>query len=219
MASVQALVSLVGGHDFPPARGWFEILGLSQSGMLSGKVWQIASYGLLHGGWWHLGINALFILLFGSRIEHMAGHRMMLLAMLSGVLGGGLFHLLLGAGLLVGISGGCMALLLLLTTLSPESRMMPLGVSGRSLGLGILLAAGLLALVDPSVRIPGLNDFGRWIEAQGMGAWFKMGHACHLGGGLAGWLIGRWTLRQRVTLESLRRNRLRREAKGVYPER
>jgi membrane associated rhomboid family serine protease len=37
-----------------------------------------------------------------------------------------------------------------------------------------------------------------------------MGHACHFGGALAGWLYGRWMLRQRVTLEKLRRDRARR---------
>ena len=119
--------------------GWLTTLGLSRAAFLSGKIWQIASYGLVHGGWWHAGLNALCVWVIGARVEHIAGHRTMLRATLAGVLGGGLGHLLLGgAGLLVGLSGGCMALLLLTTTLSPQSRMMPLPVSGRSLGLGLL---------------------------------------------------------------------------------
>jgi hypothetical protein len=40
-----------------------------------------------------------------------------------------------------------------------------------------------------------------------------MGHACHFGGGMAGWLFGRWLLRPRISLERLRRDRERREAK------
>ncbi len=209
---IQALVVGVGGHDLPPARGWFETFGLSRSGFLSGNVWQIGSYGWLHGGWWHAGINVGMLLLIGSRIEHMVGRRTMLLTVLAGVVGGGVAHLLLGNGLLVGISGGCMALLILLTTLSPESRMAPLPVSGRSLGLGILFAAGILALVNPAAGIPGFRDVGQWAVTRGWAVWFQMGHACHLGGGLAGWMVGRWWLRPRVTLKSLRRNRQRREA-------
>ncbi len=214
VVAIQAIVSLSGGHDLLPARGWFETFGLSRGGFLSGKLWQIFSYGLLHGGWWHAGLNAMLILLFGSRIEHMAGRRTMLGVVLAGVVCGGAAHLVLGgSGLLVGISGGCIALLVFLTTLSPESRMAPLPVSGRSLGLGILLAAGILALVDPAAGIPGFRDVGRWIGERGWSAWFQMGHACHFGGGLAGWGAGRYLLRSRVTLESLRRNRLRREAR------
>lgn len=211
--AVQLLVTLAGGHDLPPARRWFELFGLSRSGFLAGKVWQIVSYGALHGGWWHAGLNAVFILLIGSRIEYMAGRRAMFQTVLAGVASGGTAHLLLGGGLLVGISGGCMALLVLLTTLSPESRMAPLPVSGRSLGLGLLLAAGILALMDPAAGIPGFRDAGKWVVRRGWDDWFRMGHACHLGGGLAGWMVGRWLLRPRVTLESLRRNGLRQEAK------
>jgi len=197
-----------------PGMGWYETFGLSRDGFSSGKIWQPASYALLHGAWWHAALNAVFVLLIGSRIEHFAGAAATLRVLLAGVLGGALFHLLLGTGLLVGISGGCMALLLLLTTVSPQSRMMPLPISGRSLGAGILLAALALTLVNPDLGLPVFSDAGRWLEARGHGSWFKMGHACHFGGALAGWIYGRWMLRQRVTLDHLRRDRARREAGG-----
>jgi membrane associated rhomboid family serine protease len=193
---------------------WYEMFGLSREGFLSGKIWQVFSYGFLHAGWWHAGLNALFVLVIGSRVEHIAGRAVMLRVVAAGILGGGLAHLLMGAGLLVGVSGGCIALLLMLTTLSPQSRMlMPLPVSGRSLGFGILLAALLLALVNPQLGVPGFAEIGREMERRGLGSWFQMGHACHFGGALAGWLYGRWILRPRVTLTSLRRDRARREAK------
>lgn len=190
---------------------WFEILGLSREGFLSGKIWQILTHGMLHGGWWHAGLNALFVLLVGSRIEHMAGHAAMARCVLFGILGGGICHLLLGTGLLVGLSGGFFALLLLLTTLSPQSRMMPIPVSGRSLGAGLVLAALILALINPDLGLPGFSALGRALVDHGMGSWFQVGHACHLGGGLAGWLYGRWILRPRVTLARLRRDRELRE--------
>lgn len=214
---IQALVTALGGQNRQPVWSWFLRFGLSREGVIHGKIWQIFTYGLLHGGWWHVGLNALFMLLIGSRIEHMVGLATMMKVTIYGVLGGGIFHLLLAPGganapLLVGLSGGCMALLLLLTTLSPQSRMMPLPVSGRSLGLGILTAALILALMEPTTHVPGFSRIGKWLVDHGMSHWFQMGHACHFGGGLAGWLLGRWLLRPRITLERLRRDRERREA-------
>jgi membrane associated rhomboid family serine protease len=207
--AIQAWVSSQGGPEY--LGGWFENLGLSRDGFLSGKIWQILTYGLMHGAWWHAGVNALFVWLIGPRIEHVAGRAAMMRVMVAGVLGGGAAHLLLGSGLLVGLSGACMALLLMLVTLSPQSRMFPLPVSGRNLGMGILIAALVLALANPSLGVPGLSAVGRMLVNHGMGGWFQMGHACHFGGGLAGWSYGRWILRPRVSLESLRRDRARRE--------
>lgn len=214
--AIQLAVMLAGGPDRQPANSWFEVLGLNRAGFFQGGLWKIAGYGFLHGGWVHAGLNALCLLLIGSRIEYILGARILTRTLLAGIIGGGTVHLLLspsgsGAPLLVGISGGCMSLLLLLVTLSPESRMMPLPVSARSLGLGIMLAELILALLDPALGIPGFAKLGRELTANGLGAWFQMGHACHVGGGLAGWLIGRLVLRPRVTLLRLRERRARRE--------
>lgn len=206
---IQAWVSSQGGPCF--LDGWFENLGLSRDGFLSGKIWQILSYGMLHGAWWHARVNALFVLVIGSRIEHVAGRAAMMWVMMAGVLGGGAGHLLLGSGLLVGLSGACLALLLLQVTLSPQSRMLPLPISGQILGIGILVCALTLALINPDLGVPGLSDVGQMLVDHGPVGWFQVGHACHFGGGLAGWLCGLWILRPRVTLQSLRRDRARRE--------
>jgi membrane associated rhomboid family serine protease len=193
------------------------MLGLSREGVFSGRIWQVFSYGFLHGGWWHAGVNALFMLLIGSRIEYAAGRAAMTKAVIFGVIGGGIGHLVLapggGGALLVGLSGGCLGLLLLLTTLSPQSRMMPLPVSGKSLGLGILAAELILALIDPAAGLPGFSKLGEILAGHGLGGWFQIGHACHFGGGVAGWVLGRWLLRPRITLERLRRDRERQEAR------
>ncbi|MGL4401344.1 MAG: rhomboid family intramembrane serine protease [Luteolibacter sp.] len=217
---IEALVVAVGGLDQQPAWSWYEWLGLSREGILSGKIWQLVTYGFLHGDWWHTGLNAFFLLLIGSKIEHMAGPLVLVKATFLGILGGGLGHLALAPGapgspLLVGLSGGCIGLLILLTTLSPQSRMMPIPVSGRSLGLGILIAELILTLANPALGVPAFSTLGNALVDHGMGGWFKIAHACHLGGGVAGWMLGRWLLRPRVSLTILRRDRERREARDV----
>lgn len=219
IVGIEAIVMAVGGPDRQPAWSWYEWLGLSREGILSGKIWQLLSYGFFHGNWFHTGANALFLLLVGSRIEHMTGAATMAKVTVFGILGGAVAHLVLAPGgedapLLVGMSGGCMGLLLVMTTLSPQSRMMPIPVSGRSLGIGVLVAELILALADPALRVPGISHLGNWLVNHGMGHWFQMGHACHFGGGVAGWLFGKWLLRPRITLKRLRRDRIRREARG-----
>jgi hypothetical protein len=82
------------------------------------------------------------------------------------------------------------------------------------LGAGLLTAALVLALANPQLALPGISSFGRWIVGHGMEAWFRLGHACHFGGGLAGWMAGRWMLRPRVDLATLQRERERREKRN-----
>ncbi len=218
--AIQGLVELGGGHD--RLRWWFETFGLSRAGVFgegSWKPWKLFTYGWLHGGWVHAGLNALFLLLLGARLESILGPRTVAATLTCGIAGGGIAHIALepvnpgGGLLLVGISGGCVALLLLQTTLSPESRMWPLPLSGRSLGWGVLLGELLLALINPGLGIPGLEEAGSFLEAQGFGDWFQIGHACHAGGGICGVLAGRWILRPRATIVRLQRDRLRREGK------
>jgi membrane associated rhomboid family serine protease len=133
--------------------------------------------------------------------------------LLGGWLSGGLFHLMLcGKGTadpLVGISGGVAALLLWLTGVSPGSRMWPLAVSGRNLGIGVLLASGILALMNPKLGIPYLSHWGAML---GRFADEQVSHACHFGGAIVGWAAARWALRPRVTLAKLQKERARREA-------
>jgi len=204
---------------FPDDGGWHLALGLSRETVAAGP-WRCFTYAWLHGGWPHLALNAVFLLLIGAGVERVCGRMGLLRITLAGVLGGAVGHLLLGGTgeglpLLVGFSGACMALLLHTTTVSPDSTMWPVPLSGRSVGCGILLAEGLLALLNPQLGLPVLAAAGGWLERMGLGSWFTVGHACHLGGGVAGWLMARWQLRNRVTLERLRLERARREAREV----
>lgn len=210
-------VALAGGVD--RLEGLYLALGLRRADVFAGKIWQIGTHALLHGTWWHVACNAALLLVLGSRIERVLGTGALLKALVSGVLGGAAAHLALvpgegAASPLVGASGGCVALLLAVTTLSPDSRMFPLPVSGRSLGKGILLAVGALTLTHPDLGVPGLASIGKWMALHGWDSGFRVGHACHFGGGLAGWFYARSWLRRPVSLEELREIRRRREHGG-----
>jgi membrane associated rhomboid family serine protease len=211
---IQGCVELGGGYD--SLLSWLETFGLLRANVLDGAVWQLFTYALLHGGLLHAGVNALCIVLLGARVEHVAGACGFFKTMCWGIVGGGIVHVLLAPGgpldaTLVGISGGCVALLILVTTLSPDSKMWPLPVSGRSLGAGILVTELLLALMHPTLDLPGIGGVGGWLVDVGFGSWFDIGHACHFGGGLAGWMMGRWMLRPRISLKTLQIDRERRE--------
>lgn len=195
--------------------GLYPLLGLSRDGLSRGFVWQLLSHGMVHGGGVHLAMNSLILLTMGSRLEWMLGRWGLSLVLLAGVLMGGLLHLALSADILIGASGGALALLLCHTTLSPDSRwLLPFPVSGKNLGRGILMASLILLLLTPGLGLPVLASWGQVLADAGLSSLFWISHPCHLAGGLAGWMMGRWILRPRVTLASLQRDRARREGPG-----
>lgn len=212
LTAIHAAVEWLGGYQ--EVADWYVIAGLSRAGLMHGYAWQLHSYGFLHGSWFHLLCNMAFLLLMGSRIEFMLGGVTLLKVFLLGIVGGGLCHLLLGAAgenVLVGSSAGCVALLLLTTTLSPQSRMAPLPLSAKNLGAGVLLGSTLLTLANPGLSLSFFAEIGRTGLRYFGEDLFQIGHACHLGGALIGWLYGRWMLRRRVDLNALRADRARRE--------
>ena len=181
---------------------YYQNFGLSWGGITHGKVWQLLSYALLHGDWVHLVIN-LFILWFaGGRVLQMLGQRKSLEIITAGVLVGGLLDLLSGLLLvtgyresyLVGISGACFALLLAMATLSAHTRLRFIPVSGKNLGLGLVIGEALLWLMHPDFGLPVLSLLGEQMVAWGGAELFEISHACHLGGALAGWCLARRVL-------------------------
>lgn len=221
---IHGLVEATGGVQH--AAQWYLTFGLRRTEVVAGALWQVGSYALLHGNWLHALVNGLCVLVLGSRVEYLLGTSGFFKTLAGGVIGGAVGHLVLadggvGAAPLVGISGACVALLLVLTTLSPDSRMWPIPVSGRNLGRGILLGELVFALINPQLHLPGFFRLGEALVRHGFESWFAVGHACHLAGGVAGWLIARAVLRPRVDLETLRQRRRHREAsaRGVNPYR
>ncbi|BDS06173.1 hypothetical protein NT6N_12130 [Oceaniferula spumae] len=215
------IVERAGGPAFVP--NLFIHLGLTWEGVRSWGVWQIITYALLHGGWFHLIVNVLMLWLVGGRVIHILGYRGWLKVVVSGVVLGGLLHLLTSAVLvsngfqefrLVGISGACYALLITLTTLSPDSRMWPIPITGKNLGLGLIFSELFLWLMRPELGIPWFSAMGLRLVDMGGGSLFYISHACHFGGAIAGWWLARKLLAPTPSLADLRQMRAERE-KGI----
>lgn len=198
------------------------LLGLSKPNFLSGDFWQPLTYALIHADWLHLTMNAAAILLLGSKIEHITGKRTIRLVAFVAAIAGGFLFLALSRDIdpahpqrLVGSSAICFAFLVMLTTLSPDSRFIPFFVSGRSLGIGVILANLILALMNPDLPTGPLARLGFNLSENFSPDLFRISHACHLGGSLVGFIAGRFLLRPRVTIESLRKAREKREARSA----
>lgn len=173
-----------------------------------GVIWRWVTYAFIHGNEVHLALNLAGLMIIGSKVERIGGAATVLKVFFAGVLIGGAAHLVLAPpeqkGMpLVGASGGIMALLLWLTTASPDARTWPIKVSGRNLGRGVIAAeAGLLAMT--------------WILRHG--DFQPVAHACHLGGAMVGWGMARRLLRPTPTLEDLQMERARRESADGPPK-
>jgi membrane associated rhomboid family serine protease len=216
------VLDLLGGVGERPEL--YALLGLSREGILQGRVWQFATHAFLHGNWGHLAGNVALVYLMGAIVHRVLGGRWFLGVFWAGVALGGGMHVLLhpgqipvaqgvirASGPLVGASGGAMALLVAVTVLAPDSRLWPIPVTGKNFALGVMLAALLLYLLTPTLGIPGFAAMGWAIVDVGLAGIFQIAHACHFGGGMAGFLLMRWLLRRPVTLADLQKERARKE--------
>jgi len=202
---VSARVEFVYGYMFSNA---FEAcFALNWSLLKSGFFWQPLTYALLHGGWFHLAMNTLVILLFGAGVEAEVGSRRFLRIFFFGSVLGGL---------------GWLGLLALMPHLPPMDalaqwvpeivrRWMPLvstrdmldtamciGASGGVFGL-----IGAYAAMFPQRIVYVLIPFpvkvrartlavilGILTVAEAITIQSNVAYAAHLAGGLAGYLYG-----------------------------
>lgn len=203
---------VTGGLEGPVASS-YEHLGLSRGGFIGEhEFWQIASYAFLHGSWFHWFSNAFFIYYFGGRLHTILGEKEVWRTTVLAVLAGGIFHLLFqGRNPLVGASGAGIALFVAVATVSPESRMFPLPLRARNLRNGVILASLILLLLIPSLGVPYFSNLGTRLADSGFSSVFLIGHACHLGGALAGLLAMRKYLKKPISLAQLRKERAARE--------
>lgn len=154
------------GNPFPEE----EIGAMSVPLLWAGESFRLFSYAFIHSSLMHLALNTLALVWLGSYLEKLIGWERMLLAFAAGVAGGAVGHVLVGGPVpLVGSSGGVFGLIGLLAALATVGRKgVPRWLLPRP---GFWIVNGLL-----SVLLPFLFPEISW--------------AAHLGGAVAGWIVG-----------------------------
>ena len=169
-----------------------ELTGLSPSGLPDPvpEPLTLLTYAFLHGGWWHLISNMLFLWVFADNIEDAYGHVAFALLYLTCGAIAALAHVLVtpySPAPLVGASGAVSGILGSYLVLFPKARVWIL------LFLRLPLRVGAVWVL---LGWFGLQVFSWWMSrTSGMDiAW-----AAHIGGFLAGAAIT-WSIRRRLWL-------------------
>jgi len=146
------------------------------------QVWQLLTYGFLHGGLTHLFFNMFALYMFGGEIERLLGTRRFVTYYLVCVIGAAVAQLVVMSNVnappvpTVGASGGVFGLLLAFGMAFPQRRIMLLFPP-------IPMPAWLF------VTLYGLLELYLGVTGSGQG----VAHFAHLGGMVAGFvLLMRW---------------------------
>jgi membrane associated rhomboid family serine protease len=170
-----------------------DLLGWAMLRESSPMAWQWLTHGLLHDGFWHLLGNGLILWWTGAIVEREHGPRALLAA---GTLFGAFAWALTGlggdrSGLLVGISSGVYALMLvaLLDKLDHQITLLlffflPVTLKVRWLLIAITL---FTVLGWAFAELPGRHAWPQWHAAWDD----SIAHSAHLGGLVLGWLAYR----------------------------
>ncbi|UKE42404.1 rhomboid family intramembrane serine protease [Xanthomonas translucens pv. secalis] len=182
--AVFLLQLLLGDDTFAPFMLWpisnFDAFSPGQNF----QIWQLLTYGFLHGGFSHLLFNMLALYMFGGPLEQTWGNKRFLTYYLMCVAGAGLCQVLVGWWAVsnggdpyptLGASGGVFGLLLAFGMLFPNQRVMllfpPIPMKART----FVIVFGALELI---------MGFTGWQPG--------VAHFAHLGGMLFGWLLIRY---------------------------
>ncbi|QDI04087.1 MULTISPECIES: rhomboid family intramembrane serine protease [Xanthomonas translucens group] len=182
--AVFLLQLLLGDDTFAPFMLWpisnFDAFSPGQNF----QIWQLLTYGFLHGGFSHLLFNMLALYMFGGPLEQTWGNKRFLTYYLVCVAGAGLCQVLVGWWTVsnggdpyptLGASGGVFGLLLAFGMLFPNQRVMllfpPIPMKART----FVIVFGALELI---------MGFTGWQPG--------VAHFAHLGGMLFGWLLIRY---------------------------
>jgi membrane associated rhomboid family serine protease len=151
-------------------------------------IWQVLTYGFLHGSLTHLLFNMLALYMFGGAIEGLLGSRRYLTYYLTCVAGAAITQLVVLGNLdrppvpTIGASGGVFGLLLAYGMAFPRNRIMLLFPP-------IPMQAWLF------VTLYGLLELYLGVTGSGQG----VAHFAHLGGMAAGYvLLTHWARRRRT---------------------
>ena len=141
------------------------------------QVWQLLTYGFMHGDLMHIGFNMFMLWMFGRELEVLMGARRFLTYYLTCVVGAGIVQLIVaayqgGSYATLGASGGVFGLLLAFGMAFPNRMIMLLIPPIPMRAKYMVVLFGLLELyLGISGRSPGIANFA------------------HLGGMLFGFLL------------------------------
>ena len=160
---------------------WFALWPPATPGNPPFELWQLVTYGFLHGSLTHIGFNMLALYMFGQDIERLFGSRFFLQYYVACIVAAALTHLVatawMGAPPLptVGASGAMFGLLLAFGWFFPERKLMLIFLPFPLPSRVFVAAYGAIELVL------GVTGSGTGVA-----------HFAHLGGMLGGWLMILW---------------------------
>jgi membrane associated rhomboid family serine protease len=204
----QTLISIIGGAEF--AYHYITLwLGLVPSAVTHGlRIWQPFTYIFLHGGLLHLLVNMFMLWMFGRELELVWGKRRFLNYFILCGVGAGLIELFVKTIPVffgrppsdipsIGASGAIFGILIANAVLFPDRRIW-------------LIPFPISIPMRPYVAVMAAIEFYSLLGSSGDG----IGHLCHLGGMLVGYLYLRrssllYNVRNTVTDWQHKRNRKR----------
>ena len=136
-------------------------------------LYTLITSAFMHGSWFHLGSNMLFLWIFGDNVEDVMGHVKYTLFYLATAIAAGLGQVLVGTDSMipmVGASGAISGLLAAYIVLFPNGRIRTL------ITLGVFITMTLL---------PAWMMIGYWILLQVISGALSLGQSEAAGGGVA----------------------------------
>ncbi|HXG16433.1 MAG TPA: rhomboid family intramembrane serine protease [Calidithermus sp.] len=167
LVGVFGLEVAAGALDSPPAL--IAAGALSRPAVLAGEYWRLLAATFLHGGLEHLASNVVALYVLGMVGEHAFGWRQFAVLYAASALGGSLASLALSTAPSVGASGALFGLQAAAIVLFRRHRDRLLVRDRR---IGVVLAVWAVLSVAGGLVSPYIDN------------------AAHLGGFLAGWLVG-----------------------------
>ena len=173
-------------NAFLPAFALWPLASPEYPGAPSFEVWQLVTYGFLHGDWTHLFFNMFALYMFGGDIERLLGAQRFLQYYLVCVVGAAVAQLIVMNGMstppvpTVGASGGVFGLLLAFGMAFPRRRIL---------------------LIFPPIPMPAwlfVTLYGMLELYLGVtGSQVGVAHFAHLGGMAAGYAMLMYWRRRR----------------------
>lgn len=134
------------------------------------KIWQLATYMFLHGGFWHIFFNMFILWMFGSELEREWGTKEFLKYYFITGIGAGVINLLLSSAPTIGASGAIYGVMLAYALRYPD----------RLVYIYFLFPVKVKYLMAFLTLVAFFSTFGTYSDG--------IAHAAHLGGILVGFI-------------------------------